>query len=212
MRTLSAAAIFGAVTTFLSALALRAPDATVAVAATAATVAFVTWLAALHSTDQTSGLALSSPAAALTLAAVRRTPGSSLLPLIAAQVVGAVAGGFGALGLESQLAGTLTWAEPSPIAVGVATGVIGLVLAWVILAVDGGESTFWTGAGPLLSAAALGTGLAAAVNPAVVLGLATAGVLTWTTAAIAAVVGLVAAYVGAYAISVVTPTDEPSVS
>jgi glycerol uptake facilitator-like aquaporin len=210
MRTLSAAAIFGAVTTFSSALALRAPDATVAVAAIAAITAFVAWLAVLHSTEQTSGLALTSPAAALTLAAVRRTAGSGLLPLIAAQVVGAVAGGFAALGLDSQLGGSLTWVDPSPVAVGVSVGVLGIVLAWVVLAVDGGESPTWTAVGPILAAAALGVGLAAALNPAVAVGLATAGIVSWTAAGIAAVVGLIAAFLGAYAIGIVTPADEAS--
>lgn len=207
MRTLSAAAIFGAVTTFLSALALRAPDATVAVAATAAVVAFVTWLAALHSTEETSGLALSNPAVALTLLAVRRTPASTLLPLIAAQVVGSVVGGFAILGLDNQLGGSLNWPAPSPIAVGVSVAVIGIVSAWVTLAVDGGESAWWAAVGPVLTAAALGIGFAAALNPAVLVGLATAGVVGWTSTAIAAVVGLLAAFVGAYAIGVVTPRE-----
>jgi glycerol uptake facilitator-like aquaporin len=210
MRTLSAAAIFGAVATFSSALALRAPDATVAVAAIAAITAFVAGLAPLHSTEQVSGLALTSPAAALTLVAVRRTPASGLLPLIAGQVVGSVAGGFAALGIDRQLAGALTWPDPSPVAVGVSVGVLGIVLAWVVLAVDGGESPTWTAVGPILAASALGVGLAPALNPAVAVGLATAGVVSWTTASIAAVVGLLAAFIGAYAISLVTPADDSS--
>jgi hypothetical protein len=207
MRTLTAAAIFGAVTTFSSALALRAPDATIAVAATAAITAFVAWLAILHSTDEASGLALTSPAAALTLAAVRRTSGATLLPLVAAQVVGAVAGGFAALGLNPHLGGALTWPAPTPVAVVACVGVLAIVLSWIVLAVDGGESALWTGIGPILIAAALGVGLASVLNPAAAVGLATAGVVSWTTAAIAAGVGLVGAYVGAYAIGLVTPPD-----
>ncbi|MFL6091188.1 MAG: hypothetical protein ACJ71Z_13720 [Aeromicrobium sp.] len=212
MRTLSAAAIFGVVTTFFSALALRAPDPTVAVAATAVITAFVAWLGALHSTGQSSGLALTSPAAAMTLVAVRRTPGSMLLPLIAAQVVGSVAGGFGALALDTRLGGSLTWPNPSPIAVGVVVGVLGIVLSWVVLAVDGGETTAWIALGPIASASVLGLGLAAILNPATAVGLATAGIVTWTAAGIAAAAGLVAAYVGAYAIGIVTPAEEPSES
>src|SRR4051812_45551604 len=136
MRTLTTAAILGAVSTFCSALALRAPDATVAVAAVALATAFVWWLAGLHSTDTTSGLALASPAAAVTLTAVRRYSAGALLPTIAAQVVGAVAGGFAALALDGQLGGTLTWTDASPIAVGVVVGVLGIVAAWIVLAVD----------------------------------------------------------------------------
>lgn len=211
MRTLSAAAILSAVITFSSALALRAPDATVAVAAVALVTAFITWIAALHSADETSGLALSSPAAALTLAAVRRTPASALLPLVAAQIVGAVAAGFAAFGLDRYLGGALTWTDPSPVAVGVGVAFFGLLASWTVLAVDGGETAAWTGLGPVASAAALGVGLAAALNPAVVLGLATAGIVGWLTAAIAAGVGLLAAFLGAYVIEAVTPTDaEPA--
>ena len=207
MRTLAAAAIFSAVITFSSALALRAPDATVCVAAVALVTAFVAWLAALHSTEQTSGLALTSPAAAVTLAAVRRTPVSTLLPLFAAQVVGAVAAGFGALGLDSQLGGALTWTDPSPVAVGVGIAFVGLLASWTVLVVDGGENATWAGLGPVASASALGVGLAAALNPAVVVGLATAGVIGWITAGIAAGVGLAAAFVGAYVIGILTPAD-----
>jgi hypothetical protein len=207
MRTLAAAAIFSAVTTFSSALALRAPDATVAVAAIALVTAFVTWLAALHSTEQTSGLALASPASAVTLAAVRRSPASSLLPLLAAQAVGAVAAGFAALALDSQLGGALTWTDPSPVAVGVGVGFLGLLASWTVLAIDGGEHAAWSGLGPVASAAALGVGFAAALNPAVVVGLATAGIIGWIAAGIAAVGGLVAAFVGAYVIGIITPAD-----
>ena len=207
MRTLAAAAIFSAVITFSSALALRAPDASVSVAAVALVTAFIAWLAALHSTELTSGLALTSPAAAVTLAAVRRTPVSTLLPLLAAQAVGAVAAGFGALGLDSQLGGALTWTDPSPVAVGVGVAFVGLLASWTVLIVDGGENAMWAGLGPVASASALGVGLAAALNPAVVVGLATAGIIGWITAGIAAGVGLLAALVGAYVIGILTPAD-----
>ena len=77
----------------------------------------------------------------------------------------------------------------------------------MVLAVDGGESPAWTVLAPLTSGAALGVGLAAALNPAVVLGLATAGIVSWTTDGIAAGVGLVDAVAGAYIIDVMTPAD-----
>lgn len=210
MRTLAAAAILSAVTTFSSVLALRAPDATVAVAAIALVTAFVAWLATLHSTAETSGLALASPAAAVTLAAVRRTPASALLPLLAAQIVGAVVAGFAALGLDGHLGGALTWTDPSPVAVGVGVVFLGLLVSWTVLAIDGGETAAWAGLGPVVSAAALGIGMASALNPAVVIGLATAGIIGWATAGIAAGVGLVAAFVGAYVIGILTPADTES--
>lgn len=208
MRTLSAAAIFSAVITFSSALALRAPDATVAVAAIAVVTAFVTWVAALHSSAEASGLALTSPAAAATLVAVRRTSGSALLPLLAAQIIGSVAAGFAALGLDKTLGGSLTWTDPSPVAVGVGIAFSGVLLSWAVLAIDGGETPAWAALGPIASGAALGVGLAAALNPAVAIGLATAGIIGWATAGIAAGTGLVAAFLGAYAIDLVTPTED----
>lgn len=207
MRTLTTAAILGAVSTFCSALALRAPDAAVAVAAVGLITAFVTWLALLHSTDDASGLALASPASAVTLTVVRRFGAGSLLPLVAAQVVGATAGGFAALGLDPQLGGSLAWSDPPMIAVGVVVAILGVVAAWATLAIDGGATPAWAALGPVLSASALGVGLAAVLNPATAVGLAAAGVIGWITAGVAAGVGLLAAWIGAYAIGWVTPSD-----
>ena len=147
----------------------------------------------------------------LTLVAVRRHPGSTVLPLIAAQVVGAVLGGLAAVGVAGSLTGSLTWADPKPLATGVVVLFLGLLSAWVTLAVDGGESTAWAAVPPLASAAALGVGLAAALNPAVVIGLATAGIVSWITAGIAAVAGLVAAFAGAYLVGLVTPREAPTI-
>ena len=76
----------------------------------------------------------------------------------AAQVVGAVAAGFAALGLDGQLGGALTWTDPSPVAVAVGVGFLGLLASWTVLAIDGGENAAWSGLGPVASAAALGVG------------------------------------------------------
>ncbi|TXL62922.1 hypothetical protein [Aeromicrobium terrae] len=207
MRSLSAAAIISALTTFVAALALRAPDATLSVLAVAAFVALATWVASLHSTDDESGLALLSPAAALTLALVGRRSTGLLLPLVAAQVVGAVAGGFAALGLDDELTGTLVWDDPSRVATGVVVAVLALLASWLLLALDSGESPAWSAAPPLLSGASLGVPFAAALNPAVVLGLATADLISWEIAVIAAIAGLVGSAIGPYAITLVTPPE-----
>lgn len=207
MRSLSAAAILSALTTFVAALALRAPDATLAVIAVAAFVVLTTWIASLHTTDRESGLALLSPAAAVTLVLVGRRSTGLLLPLVAAQVVGAVGGGFAALGLEDELAGTLVWDDPSRIAAGIVVGVLSLIASWVLLALDSGETAGWSALPPVLAGATLGVGLAVALNPAAVLGLATAGLVSWSIAGIAAVAGLVGAAVGAYAMALVTPPE-----
>ena len=207
MRSLTVAALLAAITTFVAALALRAPDATVSVLAVAAVAVLTTWLATLHTSDDESGLALSSPAAALTLTLVGRRSAAMLLPVTAAQVVGAVIGGIAALGLDDRLGGSLVWSEPSRPTTGIAVAVLAILVAWVMLAIDGGEHPVWAGVAPILAAASLGVGLAVALNPAAVLGLATAGLLSWTTAGVAAASGLVAAGVGAYAIALVTPPD-----
>jgi hypothetical protein len=207
MRSLTVAAILAAITTFVAALALRAPDATVAVLAVAAVAVLTTWLAVLHTTEDESGLALTSPAAAVTLWLVGRRSAGFLLPLVAAHVVGAVAGGLAALGLDDTLGGTLVWSDPTRVGTGIAVGVLSVLAAWVVLAIDGGEHAAWAAAPPILAGASLGVGLAAALNPAVVLGLAVAGLVAWTTAGIAAGAGLVGAAIGAYAISLVTPAE-----
>lgn len=207
MRSLTVAALLAAITTFVAALALRAPDATLAVLAVAAVAVLTTWLAVLHSTDDESGIALTSPAAAVTLALVGRRPAALLLPIIAAQVVGAVLGGLAALGLDDELGGSLVWSEPTRVATGVVVAVLAILAAWVLLAIDGGEHPAWAAVPSLLAGASLGVGLAVALNPAAVLGLATAGLLSWTTAGIVAGVGVIASAVGAYAIALVTPSS-----
>ena len=207
MRSLTVAALLAAITTFIAALALRAPDATLAVLAVAAVAGLTTWVATLHTTEDESGLALSSPAAAVTLALVARSGAGFLLPIIAAQVVGAVLGGLAALGLEDRLGGSLVWAEPTRVVTGVVVAVLAILAAWVLLAVDGGEHAAWAAVPPVIAGASLGVGLAVALNPAAVLGLATAGLLSWTTAGIVAGAGIIASAAGAFAITLVTPAE-----
>ncbi len=207
MRSLTVAALLAAITTFVAALALRAPDATVAVLAVGAVTVLTTWLAALHSTEEESGLALASPAAAVTLVLVGRSSTGFVLPIISAQVVGAVVGGFAALGLAGQLGGSLVWSDPTRLGTGVVVGVLAILGAWVVLAIDGGEHAAWAAVPPVLAGAALGVGLAAALSPAAVLGLAVAGLVSWTTAGIAAAAGVAGSAIGAYAISAVTPPE-----
>ena len=207
MRSLTVAALLAAITTFVAALALRAPDATLAVLAVAAVVVLTTWVAALHTTEDESGIALTSPAAAVTLTLVGRRSPTFLLPLIAAQVVGAILGGLAALGLDDRLGGSLVWSEPTRVVTGVVVAVLAILAAWVLLAIDGGEHAAWAAVPPVLAGASLGVGLAVALNPAAVLGLATAGLVSWTIAGIAAGAGLVASAIGAYAITLVTPPE-----
>ena len=207
MRTLSAAAILAALTTFVAALALRAADATIAVLAVAVFAAFVTWIAGLHSTDDESGLALTSPAAAVALALVGRRAIATILPLIAGQVVGAVVGGLAALALDDRLGDTLVFTQPGRVVTGVVIGVLAIVAAWVLLAIDGGVHEAYASVPPILTGASLPLGLTTALNPAAIIGLATADLVPWDVALIAAGAALVGAVVGAYTMALVTPAE-----
>ena len=207
MRKLVAAALFAALSTFVVALSLRAPDATVALLAVAGITVVVTWLAGQHSTEEESGLALANPASAVALTLVGRSSSATILPLIAAQLVGAVVGGFAALGLENKLGQTLIWSEPRLLATGIAVGVLGILATWLLFAIDSQLSEAYAAIPPLLAGASLPLSLGSALNPAVILGLATADLISWEVALVAALAGLVSAVIGAYTINVISPTD-----
>lgn len=206
MRKLLAAAIFAALTTFVVAFSMRAPDAVVALIAVAGVTVLVTWFAAQHSTEDDSGLALSNPAATVALTLVGRSSAAIVLPLIAAQVVGAVLAGLGARALSDKLGETLIWAEPSIVGLVVVLLVLGVVATWLLFAIDLQISEGFSAIPPILTGAALPVILAAALNPAVVLGLASGNLLSWKIALIAAATGLIAAVIGTYTARVISPT------
>jgi len=205
MRTLSVAAILAALTTFVAALALRAPDATLAVLAVAAITVFVTWICGLHSTEEESGLALVSPAAVVALALVGRWGTATILPMVAAQTVGAVTGGFAALALDDRLGDTLVFTQPGRVVTGVVIGVLAILGAWVLFAIDGGAHEAYAAVPPILTGGSLPLGMIAALNPATVVGVATAGLVPWDIALIAAGAGLLGAAIGAFTMALVTP-------
>lgn len=207
MRKFVAAALFAALTTFVVALSLRAPDATVALLSVAGITVLVTWFAGQHSTEDESGLALANPASAVALALVDRSNSATILPLIAAQLVGAVIGGFAALGLDGKLGDTLIWSEPKLLTTGIVVGVLGIVATWLLFAIDQQVSEAYAAIPPLLTGASLPLSLGSALNPAVILGLATANLIGWDVAIVAALAGLVAAVVGAYTANVISPTE-----
>jgi glycerol uptake facilitator-like aquaporin len=207
MRTMSVAAILAALTTFVAALALRAADPTLAVLAVAVFGVLVTWIAGLHSTDEESGLALTSPAAALALALVGRRSTSTILPLIAAQVVGAVIGGFAALSLDDRLGDTLVFTEPGKVITGVVVGVLAIVGAWVLFAIDGQVHEAYASVPTILTGASLPLGLTTALNPAAIIGIATANLVPWDIALIAAAAAMLGSAVGAYTMTLVAPAE-----
>ena len=177
-----------------------------ALLAVAGITVIVTWFAGQHSTEEESGLALANPASAVALTLVGRSNSARILPLIASQLSGAVVGGFAALGLGGKLGDTLIWSEPTLLTTGIVVGVFGIVATWLIFAIDQQVSEAYAAIPPLLTGASLPLSLGSALNPAVVLGLATANLISWDVASVAALSGLLAAVVGAYTVNVISPT------
>jgi glycerol uptake facilitator-like aquaporin len=194
-----------ALTTLIAAMALRAAEATLAIVAVAAVAALFTWYAQLHSSDDESALGLANPAASVTLAVVGRRPWSTLLPEVAAHVVGAVLGGLATMGLEDQLGETLVFDSPGVALAGIGAAVVGLLGAWTILAIDAGGPEAAAIVPVLAGGAALPLGLLTAFQPAAVIGLAAAGVVAWDTALVAGGAALLGAVLGAYSVSVLVP-------
>src|SRR5699024_465376 len=113
IRRLILAGIISAVTTFVGALSVRASGVVLAVGCVAAVTVLATWLCPLHSTDEESGLALANPAWALGLTLTRRFNAAFLIPVAAAQIIGAVIAGAAALGLQTSLPDQMIWSHPS---------------------------------------------------------------------------------------------------
>ncbi|MCL8251042.1 hypothetical protein AERO_06560 [Aeromicrobium fastidiosum] len=206
-RHLLLATVVSAFTTFVAAMALRAADATLAVVAVAAVAVLFTWYAQLHSTDEQSSLGLANPAAAVTLAVVGRHPWSTLLPVVAAHVVGAVLAGLAAVGLEDRLGDTLVFGTPGLVLTGTGAAVVGLIGAWTTLAVDADGQPPVVAVPVLVGGAVLPLGLLTSFQPAAVVGLATAGILPWDVALVSVAAVLVASAVGAFAVSALVPAE-----
>lgn len=207
MRKLILGALFSALLTLTAAMALRAADATLAVAAVAATAVLFTWYAQLHSTEERGTLGLANPASAVTLAVVGRRPWGTLLPVLAAHTIGAVGGGFVALALEDKLGETLVFTQPDLVVAAAGAALIGLLGAWATLSIDGGGTEALGAVPVVVGGAVLPLGLLAAFQPAALLGLATAGLVPWDVALVAAAVVLTASAAGAYTVSLLVPQE-----
>ncbi|AWB92606.1 hypothetical protein [Aeromicrobium chenweiae] len=206
-RTLPIAVLMSAIITVVSAFALRASDAALAVAAVAGVAVLLTWYAQLHATDERGSGGLVNPASAVALAVVGRRPWSTLLPAVAAHAVGGVLGGLIALAMDDRLGDTLVFADPDLVVVGVGAALVGLVGAWATLSIDGGGPEALAAVPAVLGGAILPLGLIAVFHPAAVVGLATAGIVPWDAALLAAGATLVASAVGAYAVSLLVPAE-----
>jgi glycerol uptake facilitator-like aquaporin len=206
-RFIFMATLLSALTTLVAAMALRAADATLAVAAVASVAVLFTWYAHLHSTQERSSVELANPASILVLAVVGRRSWATVLPAVAAHVVGAVLGGLLALALDDQLGDTLVYTEPGLTLAAVGAAVVGLIGAWTTLSIDGGGPEALAAVPVAVGGAVLPIGLLTAFHPAAAIGLATAGLLSWDVALVAAAASLGAGLVGAFAVSWLVPTD-----
>lgn len=205
MKPLAAAGVGSAVTTLVAAWSLRAADTSTAVLALAATTAVVAWLTSFHGTRDASGLALAGSAHLVGLTLVGRFTAGGALPVLAAQVVGAVAAGGAVLAADLS-GGALIWDEPALVPAAVLGLLVGVVTAWTVLAADA-AAPWWSAATVPVSAALLGVGLAAAAQPAALLGLAVAGVVGWSVALVVAAAVLVGTALGTFVVSWVSPHE-----
>ena len=206
-RPVPIAVLTSAVVTLVAAMALRASEAVVAVVGVAALAVLLAWFAQLHATDERGTGGLVNPASALALAVVGRRPWGTLLPAVAAHAVGGVVGGLVALALDDRLGETLTYDTPDLVVTAVSAAIVGLLVAWTTLAVDGGGPETLAAVPPLAAGAIAPLGLFASFHPAALIGLATADLLPWNVALVGAGASLAAAAVGAASIGVLLPGD-----
>jgi len=214
VRTLATAALHGAAVTLAVLAALRASDPVLAVAAVAVVVVVLTWFAALASDDSGSGLDVTGSLQGLVLAIVGRTAWGSVLPVLATQAVVGVAIGAGADALHDQLGPTLVVGTPSLALAGVVAALVGVLAAWVTLAVDGSAPVALVAAPVAVAGGAGPVVLVGAFHPATVLALGTAGLLAWDVVAIVVATATLGAVIGSYTVSTLLPAagteDEPA--
>jgi hypothetical protein len=109
--------------------------------------------------------------------------------------------------LEDRLGDTLVFTDPSLALTAVGAAVVGLVGAWTTLSIDGGGPEALSSVPVLVGGAVLPLGLLAVFQPAVVIGLATAGLVPWDVTLVAAGTVLVASAAGAYTVSALVPAE-----
>ncbi|MCK5891190.1 hypothetical protein [Aeromicrobium sp.] len=208
MRTLTSAALHGAIVVLAALAALRASDPVLTVAVVALVAVLMTWFAALPAEDDASRIGETGTLAGLTLAIVGRSPWGNLLPVLAVQAVVAVAIGAAANALADQLGPTLVIGEPSLAVAAIAATLAGLTAAWVTLAIDGTAPVALAGVPAVVAGGTGPIALVVVFHPAATLGLATAGLLPWDVAAVAVAASTAAAVIGTYAISALLPAAE----
>ncbi|MDO9380308.1 MAG: hypothetical protein Q7T56_15780 [Nocardioidaceae bacterium] len=186
MREYLSAAACGALVTVVAAAVAGAGPAASALAV-GGTLAVLAWATGQLSQDTEAGIPVADVAWGLALAVRGRTAVGRLLPLAAAQVVGAVVAGLGLVLLGGRLAATPDVGPPglgTAALLGVVVGVVG-GLAAVLADLHAQDAA--AGIGGVVSGALLPGALGGAAHPGALLGLAVAGSLTWPAAAVTGV-------------------------
>jgi glycerol uptake facilitator-like aquaporin len=198
------AAVVGAgVVAAITVLSVRAQDPALAGVGLAAAVAVM----AILTVDTRFGVGVLDPAWALSLMVRGRLRVGDLLPLWAAQAVGAVAFGALARWLVDDLGQWSIIEQPDIAPAAVVVAIVAFVGAWVAVAVDARRAPAAAAGLPALGAsAALPPTFAAAANPAALFALGVAGVAEWEYVFFVTVAAFAGAVLGALTTSVLEPT------
>jgi aquaporin Z len=196
------AAIAAGIVAGLAVLSVRTQDPALAGLGIAATVG----LGAVLTVGGRIGIGAVDPAWALALLVRRRIELADLLPIWAAQAIGAVACGALARWIVDDLQPWAVVEQPDVAPAAVVLALIGLLGAWVALAADAGRTAPVAAGLPALGAStALPPTFAAAANPAALFALGVGGVADWDYVFFAAVAAFVGALVGAITAPLLRP-------
>jgi|GEM_PF-5844996 aquaporin Z len=197
------AAIGAGVIAAVAVLSVRAQDPALAGVGLAAAIG----LLAILTANGRFGLGVLDPAWTLALLLRGRLGVADLLPLWAAQAVGALVFGALARWVVDDLRQWSVIDQPDLAPAAVVVALIALVGSWVVVAVDGGRAPAAAAGLPALGgAAALPPPFAAAANPAALFALGVAGIAEWEYVFFVSIAAFGGAVIGA----LTSPILEPS--
>ena len=97
--------------------------------------------------------------------------------------------------------------QPGLVVTAVGAALVGLIGAWATLGVDGGGHEGLSAVPVVVGGAVLPLGMLGAFQPAAMIGLATADLVPWDVALVAAGTVLAASVVGAFLVSLLVPQE-----
>jgi aquaporin Z len=197
------AAVAGAgVVAGVSVVSIRTQDPALAGIAIAAAVAVLAVLAV----GSSLGIAAVDPAWTLALLVRRRIGIADLLPIWAAQAVGAVALGALARWVVDELPAWSVVEQPDVVPAAAVLALVGLVSSWTAIAADSARaSAVATGLPALVAGAAVPPTFAAAANPAALFALGVGGVAEWGYVFFTALAAFGGAVLGAISVPMFAP-------